>query len=204
MEEQLIITIGREYGSGGHEIAERLAEKFQLPLYDKEKIESLVAEESGYDLELVKKMDERPISRLFSRRFDEYSTSIPEHVARRTFEVLKQMAGRGESFVVVGRCAEYVLRENPTAVHFFINGEYQWKISRLMESQGYGSKQEAAAAMKLQNAMRKSYHNYYCDTKWGDSRGYNLVINSSVLGIDASVEVLIKFIELFLEKKANC
>lgn len=55
MEEQLIITIGREYGSGGHEIAERLAEKFQLPLYDKEKIESLVAEESGYDLELVKK-----------------------------------------------------------------------------------------------------------------------------------------------------
>lgn len=150
MEEQLIITIGREYGSGGHEIAERLAEKFQLPLYDKEKIESLVAEESGYDLELVKKMDERPISRLFSRRFDEYSTSIPEHVARRTFEVLKQMAGRGESFVVVGRCAEYVLRENPTAVHFFINGRIPVENqqtdgeSGLWQQTGGGGSDEAA------------------------------------------------------------
>ncbi len=196
MEKQLIITIGREYGSGGHEIAERLAKALDLPLYDREKMENLVAQESGYDIELVKKMDEKPISRLFSRRLDEHSTSIPEHVARRTFEVIKNMADKGESFVVVGRCAEYVLRECPAAVHFFINGKTEWKIQRLIETEGY-DRQEAISQMKLTNAMRKSYHNYHCDTKWGDSRGYDLVINASVLGVEKTVEVLLAFIERF-------
>lgn len=198
MEKQLIITIGREYGSGGHEIAERLAKALDFPLYDREKIENLVAQESGYDIELVKKMDEKPISRLFSRRLDEHSTSIPEHVARRTFEVMKNMADKGESFVVVGRCAEYVLRDCPASVHFFINGKTEWKIQRLMETEGY-DRQEAIGQMKLKNAMRKSYHNYHCDTKWGDSRGYDLVVNTSVLGIEKTVEVLLAFIERFTQ-----
>lgn len=200
MEKQLIITIGREYGSGGHEVAEKLAEKFQLPLYDKGSIEKLVSDESGYSLELVKKMDEKPINHLFSRRFDEYSTSIPEHVARKTFDVLKMMADRGDSFVVVGRCGEHVLRENDAVVSCFINGKTEHKINRLMETEGF-TRQEAVIEMKRRNALRKSYHNYYCDTKWGDSRGYDMVINTSVLGIDDSVEILTAFIQRFQEKR---
>ena len=199
MKKQLIITIGRESGSGGHEVAKQLSEAFRIPFYDKEKIQQLVAKETGYELELVKKMDEKPVSRLFSRRFDDFSTSVPEHVARKTFEIVQTMAKEGKSFVLVGRCGEYILRDNPNMVSFFINGKKEAKIKRLIETEGCDA-HEAAGLMKQRDAVRKTYHNYYCDTKWGDSRGYNLVINSSVLGLEKSVKVLTNFVEEFIEK----
>ena len=198
MKKQLIITIGRESGSGGHEIARRLSEAFQLPFYDKEKIQQLVAKETGYDLALVQKMDEKPVSRLFSRRLEEFSTSVPEHVARKTFEIIQAMAEEGKSFVLVGRCGEYILKENAGMVSFFVNGKTDVKVKRLMETEGCDA-HEAAARLKQRDAVRKSYHNFYCDTKWGDSRGYDLVVNSSVLGIEKSAEVLTAFAEQFME-----
>lgn len=199
MKKQLIITIGRESGSGGHEIAKSLSEAFQIPFYDKEKIQQLVAKETGYELDLVKRMDEKPVSRLFSRRLDEFSTSVPEHVARKTFEIVKAMAEEGKSFVLVGRCGEYILRDNPNMVSFFINGKTEAKIRRTMETEGC-SEHEAAGLMKQRDAVRKTYHNFYCDTKWGDSRGYDMVINSSVLGIQRSAGVLTAFAEQFMEE----
>lgn len=199
MKKQLIITIGRESGSGGHEIAKKLSEAFHIPFYDKEKIQELVAKETGYELALVKKMDEKPVSRLFSRRLDEFSTSVPEHVARKTFEVIRSMAEEGKSFVLVGRCGEFILRDNPNTVRFFINGREEEKVERMAKLESCDVL-EAAREVKRRDAIRKTYHNYYCDTKWGDSRGYDLVINSSVLGIEKSVKVLTNFAEAFLEE----
>ena len=102
MKEQIIVTIGREHGSGGHYIASMLAERLGIKLYDKEIVEETVRD-SGYDKELVQKMDEKPVNVFFYRRIGEYSNSPEENVQEQEFNLLRKRADAGESFVAVGR-----------------------------------------------------------------------------------------------------
>ena len=122
MKKQLIISVGREFGSGGHVIAETLAKRFDLPLYDSNILES-IAQERNVDAKTLHRYDEVPRNILFSRRVREYSTSAEENIAQMQFEYLKKKADEGESFVVVGRCSDKTCR-NPRIDHDFCAGRY--------------------------------------------------------------------------------
>lgn len=198
MRNQIIVTIGREHGSGGHYIASLLAERLGVPLYDKEILNGVI-EKSGYDLTLVDQMDEKPVNLFFSRRIGAFSNSLEANVAEHTFNLIREKAEQGESFVVVGRCAEQVLSDNPNVVRVFIYSDSESKISRIMETDGV-SEREAANIIRTVDRERKAYHNYYCDTKWGDCRGYDLAINSGKIGIPDVAEALMRYIRAFMER----
>ena len=188
MGKQLIISVGREFGSGGHVIAEELARRFELPLYDNNLLEH-IAEEKEISHESLKKYDERPKNRLFSRTVRGYSNSMQENLANMQFDYLKKKAAAGESFVIVGRCSETILKGFDGLVTIFVLGDPDVKAERIRKVYGV-SEEEARRMMKREDWNRKSYHNYYCKGKWGDSRNYDFSINSSRLGIEKTVDML--------------
>lgn len=192
MKKQLIISVGREFGSGGHVIAETLAKRFDLPLYDSNILES-IAQERNVDAKTLHRYDEVPRNILFSRRVREYSTSVEENIAQMQFEYLKKKADEGESFIVVGRCAETVLGDRPNVISLFVLGDSEVKCKRVMEIYDL-SERDAQFKMDRHDKYRKQYHNYYCKDKWGDSRAYDLCINSSRLGFDETVNELEDYI----------
>lgn len=163
MEKQLIISVGREFGSGGHVIAEELARRFEIPFFD---------------------------SNLLAREAAE------ENVANMQFDLLKRMAGEGKSFVVVGRCSEAMLKEFPGMISLFILGDYAAKTRRIMEKYEM-TEEQAHQTMRTEDWKRKSYHNYYCKGKWGDSRNYDFSINSSKLGVEKTVDI----IEIYIKER---
>ena len=110
MEKQLLLSVGREFGSGGHVIAEALGKRFQLPFYDNNLLDRIAEEKKIYNIDL-RKYDEVPKNRLFSRTVRGHSNSIEEHIAHMQFDYLNEMAARGQSFVIVGRCSVYILRD---------------------------------------------------------------------------------------------
>ncbi|MBE7029788.1 MAG: cytidylate kinase-like family protein [Ruminococcaceae bacterium] len=195
MNNQLIISIGREFGSGGHVIAEELSKRFNIPLYDHNLLDH-IAEDMGIEDHDFKKYDEKPRFTLFSRKVRGHSTSMEDHLVRMQFKFLQNKADNGESFVIVGRCAEHHLSHNKNMVTVFVLGHTEEKIKRIMEVYNLSYK-EAEAMAKRNDLARKSYHNHYCKGKWGDSRNYHLSINSSVLGIEKTVD----FIENFVKEK---
>ncbi len=197
MGKRLILSVSREFGSGGHVIAEALARRFELDLYDNNLLEHIAAEKDvGGDT--LKKYDERPKNRLFSRTVRGYSNSIQENVANMQFDYLKKMAQEGRSFVVVGRCSETILKGNEGLVSIFVLGDREVKRERIMRLYRL-SEDEAEHMMSRKDWERKSYHNYYCKGKWGDSRNYDLSINSSRLGIDRTVDLLETYIRARME-----
>ena len=197
MGKRLILSVSREFGSGGHVIAEALARRFELDLYDNNLLEHIAAEKNvGGDT--LKKYDERPKNRLFSRTVRGYSNSIQENVANMQFDYLKKIAQEGKSFVVVGRCSETILKGNEGLVSIFVLGDREVKRERIMRLYRL-SEDEAEHMMSRKDWERKSYHNYYCKGKWGDSRNYDLSINSSRLGIDRTVDLLETYIRARME-----
>ena len=200
MGKQLIISVGREFGSGGHVIAEELARRFELPLYDNNLLEH-IAEEKEISHESLKKYDERPKNRLFSRTVRGYSNSMQENLANMQFDYLKKKAAAGESFVIVGRCSETILKGFDGLVTIFVLGDPDVKAERIRKVYGV-SEEEARRMMKREDWNRKSYHNYYCKGKWGDSRNYDFSINSSRLGIAKTLDMLENCIRARME--SNC
>lgn len=163
MPQQLIISIGREYGSGGHEIAEELAERFGLHFYDKNLLKE-IATEKNVDVNRLEKYDELP--RSVSRKVRGFSNSPEENIANMQFEYLRKMAENGKSFVIVGRCSETVLRDYSCMISIFILADLSYKIDRISSQQGI-SREKAEILINRQNKKRKDYHNYYCLKKMG-------------------------------------
>lgn len=192
MEKQLIISVGREFGSGGHLIAEKLSERFGIKLYDNNLLLE-VAEKHGGCAESIKKYDETPKSRILSRTVRGYNNSPEDIVSQLQFDFIRELAEKGESFVIVGRCAETVLKGHPALVSIFVLGDYEKKLERVIQKYSLSEK-EAKQLIKTTDKKRKSYHNYNCDLHWGDSRLYEVSINSSRLGIDGTVEILEDYI----------
>ena len=194
MGKQLIITVGREFGSGGHIIAAKLAEHFGIQLLDSN-ILAEVAKKSNASEEYLKKYDESARNLFFSRTVNGFSNSPEEISAQMQFDYIKQKADAGESFVVIGRCADYILRENPALVRVFVLGDTEAKIKRTAEREGI-SEEKAKIRMEQADKRRKYFHNTHSENKWGDSRSYDITVNSSKLGLDSTAELLIKYIEL--------
>lgn len=188
MDKQIIITLGREFGSGGHQIAEKLAERLGITLLDRVLIDRVV-EEKGYEEKLVEKYDEKGVGGLFSQNVNGYTNSISDYVAQAEFDIIRRDAEAGMSFIVVGRCAEDILQDYPNVISIFIRAEMDFKMRRIVDQFNISS-DKALSLMKKTDRERKYYHNYYCKEKWGDSRAYDITINSSMLGLEKTIDVL--------------
>lgn len=197
MEKQVIISISREYGSSGHLVAEVIAKKLNLSFYDRKILEDISAC-SGTEIEKLEKLDEQPRNILFSRRIGSFSTSMEDHLVRMQFEYLKKKANSGESFVVVGRCSEVVLKDRKGLITVFIGGDKEEKIRNIMEKFNV-SREEAEMKRVRHDKRRKMYHNEYSEIKWGDSRGYDICLNVSRLGIEKTAELLENYIRVRTE-----
>lgn len=186
MEKKMIICIGRQFGSGGKEIGELVAKKLGIPCYDKEIINEM-SKKSGVSKELLESYDERPTnSFLYSLSIGSYSSHIDiinnisdlplsDKIFIIQSDTIKSLAST--SCVFVGRCAEYVLNENPDVFSVFIHADFDHRVDRVMSKQGI-KKDEASALIKKMDKKRASYHNYYCETRWGEASAYDLCINS--------------------------
>lgn len=195
---QIIISVGREFGSGGRVIAEKLAERFGLPLYDRHLITE-IAEKMGMTTDQVEKYNEVPKMKFLSRTVNGYSNSIEDNIAEMQFNIIDDKAKSGESFVVVGRCSETKLKKYPALISLFILGDMDKKIERVMEVYKL-DKDEAEKFILKKDKKRKRYHNYHVQGKWGDSRLYDISVNSSKLGIDGTVDMLEQYIKARIGK----
>lgn len=193
MEKQVIVAISREYGSGGHEIARLIAEHLGLKLYDRRILDE-IAKEKDIKIEYLEKYEEKPSKKYLTRRVGQYSSSIEEIIAEMQFEFIKNKAESGESFVIVGRCAETVLRGYEGLITIFIGGDKEVKNQRIQEVYKI-SRDEAETKRKRHDKTRKLYHNRHSDFKWGDSRNYDVCINSSKLGIEKTALNLESYIQ---------
>ena len=193
MNKQMIISVGREFGSGGHVIAEKLAEVFGIPLYDNNLL-CHIAEEKEMDHESIKKYDEKPKNKFLYRKVSGYSSSPEENIANMQFDYIRKMAEEGKSFVIVGRCAETKLRDFPALISVFVLGRKDEKIRRVMEKFNL-DEDSAKQLMQKEDWKKKTYHNYYCKGKWGDARNYDLTVDSGRLGVDGTVDFLTDYIK---------
>lgn len=193
MEKQVIIALGREFGSGGHYVAQKIAQDLGLNYYDRKILED-IAEEKNIRIEYLEKYDEKKGKVILFRNVRGYTNSLEEIVAEFQFEYLKKKADAGESFVIVGRCADEVFRGDKRLISIFVRGDREDKIQRIMERHRI-SMDEANKKMKRNDRERKRYHNRYSEIKWGDSRGYDICINSSKLGINKTADILEAYIK---------
>ena len=194
MEKQLIISVGREFGSGGHEVAQKLADDYGIALYDHDLLKEIAAKKNlkSEDLEAY---DELKWNRFLYRTVRGLNSSPEQNVANLQFDFLKEKAKSGESFVVVGRCSETILREYESMVSIFIRGDKPQKAERIMKYYNMNEK-DALGFMKEKDKRRKQYPNRYCPIAWGDPRNYDLVVNSSRVGVDGCVEQVKHYIDL--------
>ena len=199
MDERTVITIGREFGSGGHEIGMKLAEKLGIKCYDKELLE-LAAKESGLCEELFASQDEKPTnSFLYSLVMDTYSLGytnsyvdmpINHKVFLAQFDAIKKLAER-ESCVIVGRCSDYILRDRKDVLNVFIHADFEYRKNRVVSV--YGQNEFAPdKRIKDKDKRRIAYYKYYTDRKWADAKNYQLCLDSGALGIDKCVELIEK------------
>ena len=192
MAEQMIITLGREFGSGGHEIARLLAHRFSLPLLEANMLRQ-IAREKGFDPEELERYDEHPKNHLIYRTVNGFNNAPGDSIAQMQFQYLRDRAAEGDSFVVVGRCAEEVLKNRPGLITIFVGADTWFKVERTM-AWGKISREEALELMERRDQKRKTYHNQYCKGKWGDARCYDITINSAKLGIQGTADLLERYI----------
>lgn len=211
MKQHFVITIGREFGSGGREIGMALAERLGIKCYDKELL-ALAAKDSGMSEDLFINHDEKPTnSFLYSLVMDTYSMGystssyidmpLNQKVFMAQYESIKNLA-QNESCIIVGRCADYALKDMPNCYTIFIKADIDAKIKRIMRI--YNIPEDKARDMIVKtNKKRANYYNFYSNKKWGDSRGYDLCIDSSELGIDGTVELIMSYVNLRLKTGDN-
>lgn len=193
MAEQIIISVSREFGSGGHEIAEKIAKDLGIKFYDRKMLDEIAAK-MNVQVELLEKYDEKPRNYMLTRTVGKYTNSMEEILAEIQFDFIREKAESGESFVIVGRCSEDILKEYDGLISIFVSGNKKQKAERVMERYQL-SEAEALVKMARHDKKRKRYHNRHADTKWGDSRYYDICINSSALKVDGTVQVLENYIQ---------
>ncbi len=193
MEKQLIISVGREYGTGGHEIAEKLAKHYNIQLLDHNLLDEIAAKKN-VKMDHLRTLDEKHKNPLSSRTVRGYSSSPEENLLYLQFDYLRDKADAGESFVIVGRCSETILKQYDSMVSIFILADRDKRTERIMRLY-HLTESQAVKKIREKDTNRRRYHNSFCVGKWGDCRNYDLSLNSSKLGIDGSVKLLINFID---------
>ncbi|MEG1432143.1 cytidylate kinase-like family protein [Eubacterium sp.] len=189
-----IITIGRQFGSNGRAIAKNLADHLGIAFYDKQLI-GLAAEKSELPVESLVEVDEKKTNPLLYASVDYkigagYSTTAPinDVLFQAQSEVIRGLA-RKEDCVIVGRCADFVLRSHPEARHVYIYAPMDKRIQTVCERDGVGSK-EAQSIIKKIDKQRRLYYSYYTDLKWGSFENYHLALDSGRMSMDNAVDLL--------------
>ncbi len=198
-----VITIGRQYGSGGREIGKKLASYYDIPFYDKDLLK-IAAKESGICEEMFENFDEKPTtSFLYSLVMDPYALGyhaatfdmpLNQKVFLAAFDTIKKIARKGPC-VIVGRCADYALKDEKDKLNVFVHAPMSFKKERITKEYNILEDKVKEEAIRI-DKQRSSYYNYYTSQKWGDLKSYDLCIDSSLFGIDGSVELIRKAIEL--------
>ena len=198
-----LITISREFGSGGRLIGKRLAEKLDIPYYDKELLDR-IAEESGFSKEMFVEAEKKAknsflyslASAMGTGEAGPESLSLNERFFLAQFDTIRRIADEG-SCVIVGRCADYVLRGMPEATNVFIYAEEADKIKRAVQE--YGVPEDSVKKlMKDTDKARANYYSYHTGRKWGDHVNYNLSIDSGYIEIEDIVDLIIKYTDVKL------
>ncbi len=191
-----IITIGRQFGSGGKEIGIRVARELGIPFYDKELMKE-AAKQSGLSEKILESFDERPKSLLYSIAMDSYIFSLPgtgagdsleQQVYLATFDTIRRLADNGPC-VIIGRCADYALNENPNLLRLFIYAPIADRVKRVAERQNL-SPEKAKTLIRKTDRRRASYYEYYTSRGWGEVDTYDFCLNSSSLGLGGTVELI--------------
>jgi cytidylate kinase len=206
-----VVTIGRQFGSGGREIGERLAEHFGIKCYDKELL-SRAAKESGFWEEMMQNHGERPTnSFLYNLVMDTYSFGynssayvdmpVSHKVFLAQFDTIKRLADE-EPCIIVGRCADYALSDRDNLIRLFISADEKCKTERIMERFDLSEQQAREMCIK-KDKQRKSYYDYYSTKKWGHVNTYDLSINSSVLGIEGTADLIVQYVNDVEKKREN-
>ncbi len=191
-----VITIGREYGSGGRFIGKLLAEKLNIGFYDNELLVK-AAEDSGLSEVVFKNYDEKKDSFLVNGiGMYSYDMSLGQKVFLAQFDAIKKIA-KQESCVIVGRCADYVLKDYPNVVNVFICAPMEDKINRAVKYYGLNPNKAAAQIIKM-NKKRRGYYNFYTDKDWGKASNYDLCINSRI-GVDETVDAIAAYVKTLLK-----
>ncbi|MEQ2473322.1 AAA family ATPase [Laedolimicola intestinihominis] len=202
MANNTIITIGRQYGSGGHDIGKQLAEELNVPFYDKALLER-AAKDSGLCQEIFENHDEKPTnSFLYSLVMDTYSLGyttssfsempLNHKIFLAQFDAIKNIAKEGPC-VIVGRCADYALADFPNVVNVFLHADLQDRIVRIARRHDLTDAKAKDLIIKT-DKRRASYYNYYTSKKWGDAAGYDLSLNTATLGIDGTIHMIREFV----------
>lgn len=203
MKRGTIITIGRQCGTGGREIGRKLAARLGVPFYDRELLR-LAAEESGIAHENFIMYDEVPTnSLLYSLSLGNYGVGmgqfempIHQKVFLAQFETIKKLAEKGESCVIIGRCSDYALADHEQLIKVFFRSDPKLRVERMLSQYSDLNEKKAADQIVKTDKRRSGYHNFYADTKWGNSESYDLVLDSLKLGIDNTVDLLANYAEL--------
>lgn len=191
----MIISIGRQHGSGGREIARLLAQELGIKCYDKEIVDE-AAKHSDFSRDLINAYDEKRMS-AFMLHAGGYGLNenfrLNMQVVSAQFDAIREIASKGDC-IFVGRCADYILRDRSDLVSVFILGDMDDRLKCLERRQGLD---EAAARKKIKEVDkdRSSFYKYYSDQVWGDAQNYDLCINSSRLGVEGTVKVIMDYIK---------
>lgn len=206
---KIILAIGRQFGSGGREIGQKLAKAFGIGYYDKELITE-AAKESGLCEDIFERADERAnhaLSYAFTMGYSSFIgmfTPANDILSNDTLfkiqsDTIRNIADKG-SCVLVGRCADYILRDDPACLSVFISSTIETRIQKIVERMGV-TVEQAKELMTKNDKSRAAYYNYYTNKTWGMASSYNLCVDASILGIDGTVDFIKRFVDQKLERR---
>lgn len=194
MDKKMIITISRTFGSGGHDIGEKLAKEMGIPFYDKNLLK-IMSDKTGISEEGLENADEKLLHRFtdsYSIAFgQDYETNIYLYKVQK--RIIQELAEKG-SCVIVGRLADWILRENPDLLRIFVMAPEEFRVNRVMEQENITEKQ-AEKLIRQVDKLRRNYYSFFTDGKWDSMENKDIVINSALRGIDGTVNVLKAVIE---------
>ena len=196
-----VITISRQYGSGGHELGEKVAKELGIPYLDKQLI-AMAAKEAGYSEEIFAHADERATnSLLYSMVTGSYGFShrvtggvgempINDKLFIVQSDIIKKYAGEGPC-VIVGRCADYILRENNNVLRVFVHGDKAARVNRIVEKE-LSDRKKAPDFVAKKDKQRANYYNFYTNRRWDDINNYNLSVDTSLFTMGQAVALVIE------------
>lgn len=200
----MIITIGRQFGSGGREIGEKVAQRLGYAFYDKE-ILTMAAEESGFSAAAMQHYDEKPTgSLIYSLYMTGAATSdtlpLNQQLAFAQFNIIRKVA-QADNCVIVGRCADYILREKKNLLTVFLHAPMDYRVKKVMTEQSIDSESLAEKTIKKQDKARADYYNFFTHKKWGDAGSAMMSIDTSILDPDGVAALIADAVAMIQRKK---
>ncbi len=193
-----VVTIGRQFGSGGHEIGQKLSDRLGVKFYDEDLIKE-VAKQSGLSEKVLEDYDEKPTnSLLYSMVMDVYPSmtfsgpTLDQQMNQVNYDAIREIGEK--PCVIVGRAADYILRDHPNLVSIFIHASQEFRTARVMEEYKI-SESKAHDMMTKTDKRRASFYNFQAEKKWSELTTYNLCLDSSSIGIDNSVDLILNYIK---------